>query len=201
MSSPSDDPSEVAPGSPQPGPGDQSPSPVAPQAAYGGVRWQEPGVTVPRPPTVAEARRREKMRKAQEVAEEFARVQQENDEARASTRKKMLIGSVAVVGVVGVVALGYQMMDRTVDASCVKDGSNEVVPDAYCTGGHSSAGGVFIYAGAPYRYYYGGANRGVGTIASGGTLAAPSNKTAKTKSGTTVSRGGFGAGKSGSSGS
>ena len=132
-----------------------------------------PTPTVPRPPTVAEA--------------------------RAATRKKILIGSVAAIGLVGAVALGYQLMNRgTVDATCVKDGSNEVVPDSYCAAGHSSGGGVFIFAGSPYRYYYGGNNRGVGTIASGGKLSAPSNKTAKTKSGTTVSRGGFGAGKSGS---
>ncbi len=193
MSFPTDDPPGGAPA------GDLSAQPAEAAPAYGAIRWQEPGVTVPRPPTVAEARQREKMRKAQEAAEEFARTQHENAEARAATRKKILIGSVAAIGLVGAVALGYQLMNRgTVDATCVKDGSNEVVPDSYCAAGHSSGGGVFIFAGSPYRYYYGGNNRGVGTIASGGSLSAPSNKTAKTKSGTTVSRGGFGAGKSGS---
>ena len=90
---------------------------------------------------------------AQEAAEEFARTQHENAEARAATRKKILIGSVAAIGLVGAVALGYQLMNRgTVDATCVKDGSNEVVPDSYCAAGHSSGGGVFIFAGSPYRH-------------------------------------------------
>ena len=124
-------------------------------------------------------------------------------------RKKILIGSVAAIGLVGAVALGYQLMNRgTVDATCVKDGSNEVVPDSYCAAGHSSGGGVFIFAGSPYRYYYGGSNTGVGSIAHGGTLTLPKGTTATTKSGTSiskggssVSRGGFGSSSHGSSGS
>jgi uncharacterized protein YgiB involved in biofilm formation len=77
-----------------------------------------------------------------------------------------------------------------------------VVPDSYCANGYSSGGGgMFIYAGSPYRYYYGGNNTGVGSIARGGTIELPKGTTGKTKSGSTISRGGFGSSKSGSSGS
>ncbi|WP_166904160.1 hypothetical protein [Mycobacterium sp. DL440] len=170
----------------------------------GSIRWQDPSTATPRPPTVAEARQRDKAQKAREAAEEWARLQEERREQRAATGKKVLMGSVAVVGVVGVVALGYQLLHKEeIAASCVKDGSNEVVPDSYCSSGHSSSGGTFIYLGSPYRYYYGGNNGGVGTVARGGTLEVPKGTTPKTKSGTSIKRGGFGSSSSygGSSGS
>ncbi|MGV9798538.1 hypothetical protein ACWDTP_10830 [Mycobacterium sp. NPDC003449] len=178
--------------------------PIEPGPRPGSIRWQEPGKTTPRPPTVAEARQRDKAQKAREAAEEWARLQEEKREQRSATGKKILMGSVAVVGVVGAVALGYQLLHKEeVEATCVKDGTNEVVPDQYCSSGHSGAGGMFIYAGSPYRYYYGGQNNGVGTVARGGTLEVPKGTTAKTKSGTSISRGGFGSSSSygGSSGS
>jgi hypothetical protein len=163
-------------------------------------------MTRPRQPTVAEARARDKAKKAREAAERFAAEQAEKQAEKARKRRKALMGTAAVVGVVGVVALGYTLLsddDEEVAASCVRDGSNEVVPDSYCSSGSSSgSGGVFIYAGSPYRYYYGGSNRGVGTIASGGTLELPKGTSAKTKSGTSIKRGGFGSSSSyGSSGS
>ncbi|BBY96818.1 hypothetical protein AWC04_05210 [Mycolicibacterium fallax] len=164
----------------------------------GGMRWQEPGVSVPRPPTLAEARARERALRAQEAAEAFAAEQRATAEARKAGQKKVLMGTVAVVGLVGAVALGYQLLNnsdaRTVQATCVRDGSDEVVPDSYCASGHSTGGGLFIFAGAPYRYYYGGSNQGIGSRATGGTLTVPSGAVAKTKSGATVSRGGFGVG-------
>jgi hypothetical protein len=111
------------------------------------------------------------------------------------------MGAVAVVGVVAVVALGYQMSksDRDVTASCV-DENNVVVPDSYCASGSPGIGGIFIWAGAPYRYYYGGSTGGVGTRATGGTLTQPSGTIAKTKSGSSITRGGFGSSSAGSSG-
>ncbi|WP_308170550.1 hypothetical protein [[Mycobacterium] fortunisiensis] len=167
------------------------------------MRWQDPATATPRPPTVAEARLRDKMQKEREAAEEWARRQQEAREQRAATGGKILMGSVAVIGVVGVIALGYHLLHKEeVAATCVKDGTNEVVPDSYCSGGYHSSGGTFIYMGSPYRYYYGGNNGGVGTVARGGTLEIPKGTTAKTKSGTSISRGGFGSSSSyGSSGS
>ena len=111
------------------------------------------------------------------------------------------MGAVAVVGVVGVVAMGYQMSKRDPDvtASCV-DENSVVVPDDYCGRGTPGVGGIFIFAGSPYRYYYGGSTGGVGTRATGGTLTQPSRTTARTKSGSTISRGGFGSSSGGSVG-
>lgn len=174
---------------------------VAAASARGTIRTQEPGVTRPRPPTVAEARARDKARLAREAAERFAAEQAANAERRRAQNKKTLMGAVAVVGVVAVVALGYQMSksDRDITASCV-DENNVVVPDNYCSSGTPGMGGIFIWAGAPYRYYYGGSSGGVGTRAAGGTLTQPSGTIAKTKSGSSISRGGFGSSSVGSSG-
>jgi hypothetical protein len=173
----------------------------AASTARGTIRTQEPGVTRPRPPTVAEARARDKARKAREVAERFAAEQVANAERKRSQNRKTLMGAVAVVGVVGVVALGYQAFKATpeVTASCV-DENNVVVSDSYCGSGSPGIGGVFIFAGAPYRYYYGGATGGVGTVATGGTLTQPRGTVAKTKSGSSISRGGFGSSSVGSAG-
>ena len=179
---------------------DDARSPAAP-TTRGTIRAQEPGVTRPRPATVAEARARDKARKAREVAERFAAEQVANAERKRSQNRKTLMGAVAVVGVVGVVALGYQAFKATpeVTASCV-DENNVVVSDSYCGSGSPGVGGVFIFAGAPYRYYYGGATGGVGTVATGGTLTQPRGTVAKTKSGSSISRGGFGSSSVGSAG-
>ena len=171
---------------------------AAASPARGTIRAQEPGVTRPRPPTVAEARARDKAREAREVAERFAAEQAANAERKRAQNKKTLMGAVAVVGVVAVVALGYQMFKggRDVTASCV-DENGVVVPDNYCGSGTPGMGGIFIFAGSPYRYYYGGASGGVGTR---GTLTQPSGTTAKTRSGSSISRGGFGSSSAGSVG-
>ncbi len=177
-------------------------APERPPEPRGSMRYQDPGSTTPRPPTVAEARQRDKARRAREAAEQFAALQRENAEKRAATGKKVLMGSVAVVGVVGAIALGYQVLhEDTVSATCVADGSNQVVPDSYCSNGYAGTGGLFIFAGSPYRYYYGGSNGGIGTTARGGTLELPKGTTGKTSSGSSISRGGFGSSSHGSSGS
>lgn len=184
----------------------------------GALRWQEPGITLPRPPTVAEARARDKARRTREAAQKLAEVQAEKAEERRRTRKKVLMGSAVVAGIAAVVAVGYAVIDRDddVEATCVQQGSNVVAPEEYCERGTPSSGGTFIYAGSPYQYYYGGQNRGIGTVATGGSLELPRGTTAKTSSGTrisksdgsgsvsrspSVSRGGFGSSSSGSSGS
>lgn len=181
-------------------------SPDAGGGRRGSIRWQDSGTAQPRQPTVAEARQRDKNRKAREAAEEFAREQERQTEQRAASRRKVLMGTVAVVGLVGAVALGYQLLntDDEVSATCVRDGTNEVVSDNYCSSGNVGSGGLFIFAGSPYRYYYGGSNGGVGTTARGGTLELPRGTVGKTTSGKTtsggsISRGGFGSGSAGSS--
>ncbi|BBX87641.1 hypothetical protein MAUB_55140 [Mycolicibacterium aubagnense] len=185
------------------------PSP-GPEAPHGSVRWQDPATAQPRQPSVAEARARDKAQRAREAAEKIEALKQEKARKRAATGKKVLIGSAVGVGVVAVVAAGYAIFhdDDQMSASCVKDGTNEVVPDSYCDSGRSSGGSTFFYAGSSYRYYYGGSNSGIGTIAHGGTLTLPKGTTATTKSGTSISkggssisRGGFGSSSHGSSGS
>jgi hypothetical protein len=195
---------EQSPGATQPALGDS--------AGRGAIRWQDASTSRPRQPTVAEARQRDRARKSREAAERFAEEQERQSEQRAATRRKVLMGSVAVVGLVGVVALGYSLLnnDDEVSATCVRDGSNQVVPDSYCSSGSAGSGGVFIFAGSPYRYYYGGGNTGIGSTARGGTIELPKGTTGKTSSGTSiskgsngssVSRGGFGSSSHGSSGS
>lgn len=185
---------------PHPDNADDASSAAAP-TTRGTIRAQEPGVTRPRPPTVAEARARDKARKARDVAEKFAAEQVANAEDRRRQNRKTLMGAVAVVGVVGVVALGYQAFKAgpEVTASCV-DENSVVVSDSYCGSGTPGIGGVLIFAGAPYRYYYGGATGGVGSVATGGTLTQPRGTVAKTKSGSSISRGGFGSSSVGSAG-
>src|SRR5690242_19910738 len=82
------------------------------QDSQGSIRWQDPATATPRPPTVAEARQRDKLQKEREAAEEWARQQEATREQRAATGKKILMGSVAVVGVVGVIALGYHLLHK-----------------------------------------------------------------------------------------
>lgn len=181
---------------PEPGGRDQPPTGPRP----GSMRTQSAETSTPRPPTVAEARQRDKARKAREAAEELAAAQELR---RAARKRKALMGSVAVVGVAGAIALTYLAFsgaddDRggEVSATCVKDGTDEVVPEEYCSAGTGGVGGVFIWAGTPYRYYYGGANGGVGTVAQGGTLELPKDTVGRTKSGSTITRSGKGSGVS-----
>jgi hypothetical protein len=178
----------------------------------GSIRWQDVNSSSPRQPTVAEARQRDRARKAREEAARFAEEQERQSEQRSASRRKVLMGSVAAVGLVGAVALGYSMFsgDDEVSAACVRDGTNEVVSDSYCSTGSAGSGGVFIYAGSPYRYYYGGNNTGVGSTARGGTIELPKGTVGRTSagstisrsgSGTSISRGGFGSSSHSSSGS
>ena len=174
---------------------------------------QDAATSEPRPPTAAEARQRDKARKAREASDELAAAEELDRQHRAARRRKAMMGSVAVVGVAGVIGMSYLMAgggpDREVSATCVKDGTDEVVPEQYCSRGTGGVGGIFIFAGSPYRYYYGGNNGGVGTIARGGTLELPKGTAGRTSSGSTITRGkgsgasitrgGFGSGSNSSS--
>jgi hypothetical protein len=167
----------------------------------GSVQFQDPATTKPRPPTPAELRAREKFAKKQQEMEE-ARLEAE---AKRRKQKRTLIGAAATVGVVGVVAgLGYWALSApTVTAQCVQEDANGqplVVQDEYCTGHTAGLDGFFFYAGHQYRYYYGSSGP-VGSRPIGGTTTLPQGATVKTKSGSTIQRGGLGGKFSGGSGS
>ncbi|MGY1979013.1 hypothetical protein [Nocardia gipuzkoensis] len=177
--------------------------PAASAPRPGSIQRQQPGVTQPRPQTVAEARARDKARRR---AEEAQRAAAAAEEAKKRTRKRVMIGGVAIVGVAALVGGGYLAYraltapDR-VTAQCVKveNGQEIVVDDAYCGDGRPgfvNDGGVnpglIILGGGPqYRYYYGGTGT-VGRPPTGGTTIKPKNAEIKTKSGTTIQRGGLG---------
>ncbi|MFC7447269.1 hypothetical protein [Rhodococcus daqingensis] len=172
----------------------------------GRIRRQEAGTTVPRPPTVGEARARDKARKDRAEQERLAAEAAAKAEERRKKRRKGLIGGVAVVGVVGLVALGYTALSSDeVEATCIDPNTEVEVDEKYCTTGTPGTGGMagmFIFAGSPYRYYYGGSSGGVGTKMTGGTVVTPKGSTTVvTKSGTTIQRGGFGSKSTGSGGS
>ena len=183
-----------------PRPSDEADHQPGEPSTGGSMRFQDPATARPRPPTVGETRAREKAeRKRQEL--EKARVEAE---LKRYQRNQRLKGGAAVVGVVGVVAaLGYWALSpRTVNAQCVQEdasGGPIIVPDNYCTGHGSGIGGLFIYSGHQYRYYYGSTGT-VGARPAGGTTIAPKGTTVKTSSGTTIQRGGLGSKFSGSGG-
>jgi hypothetical protein len=158
----------------------------------GSVEFQDAETTRPRAPTPAELRAREKFAKKQQELEE-ARLAAE---AKRRKRNRRLIGAGVGIGVVGVVAgLGYWAFSGpTVTASCVRDDSNGqpvIVPDDYCTGHTAGLNGFFFWGGHSYRYYY-GSSGSVGQRPIGGSTSAPSGSTVKTRSGTTIQRGGLG---------
>jgi hypothetical protein len=158
----------------------------------GSVEFQDAETTRARAPTPAELRAREKFAKKQQELEE-ARLAAE---AKRHKRNRRLIGAGAGIGVVGVVAgLGYWAFSGpTVTAQCVRDDTNGqpvIVPDGYCTDHTSGLNGFFFYGGHQYRYYY-GSSGSVGQRPIGGSTTAPSGSTVKTRSGTTIQRGGLG---------
>jgi hypothetical protein len=166
----------------------------------GSMEFQDAATAKPRPPTPAELRAREKFAKMQQELEEA----QAAAEAKRRKQKRVLIGAAAAVGVVGVVAgLGYWALSApTVTAQCVQEDSSGqpvIVPDSYCTGHTEGLNGFFFWGGHQYRYYY-GSSGSVGSRPIGGSTSAPSGATVKTKSGSTISRGGLGGKLSGTGG-
>ncbi len=168
----------------------------------GSIQFQDAETTKPRPPTPAELRARKKHEDKQREIEE-ARLAAE---AKRQKQKRILMGSAAAVGVVGLVAgLGYWLLSpQHVTAQCVQDDPNGqpvIVPDSYCTGHTAGMNGFFFWGGHSYRYYY-GSSGSVGQRPTGGTTSIPKGATVTTKSGTTIQRGGIGgSGGKGSGGS
>ncbi|MHA7648864.1 hypothetical protein ACX9NE_00115 [Mycobacterium sp. ML4] len=180
------------------------PEPDAPPKPkpLGSIQFQDAETTKPRPPTPAELRARKKHEDKQREIEE-ARLAAE---AKRRKQKRILMGSAAAVGVVGLVAgVGYWLLSpEHVTAQCVQDDPNGqpvIVPDSYCTGHTPGMNGFFFWGGHSYRYYY-GSSGSVGQRPTGGTTSIPKGATVTTKSGTTIQRGGIGgSGGKGSGGS
>ncbi|WP_370969979.1 hypothetical protein [Amycolatopsis sp. cg9] len=172
------------------------------------MRFQDSN-TQPKQPSVAEQRARQQALAQEERDQELAR----QADAKAATRRKILIGSGVTVGLVGLVATFYTVARPTgsVTAVCTdKDGivqNDDYCDDNYVTshGGYHSGGFLFLPINTggyqSYRYNYGGTGT-IGQRVSGGSYDAPSSRTSvNTKSGKSVQRGGFGiSGKSGSTG-
>ncbi|WP_191983920.1 hypothetical protein [Amycolatopsis eburnea] len=185
--------------------GDQPP-PEPPKR--GSMRFQDSN-TRPRQPSVAEQRARQQALAQEERDQELAR----QADAKAATRRKILIGSGVTVGLVGLVATFYTVARPTGNVTAVcTDGSGVIQNDDYCDEsyvtshhGYSSGGFWFIPINGggyqSYRYNYGGTGT-IGQHVSGGSYDPPSSRTnVTTKSGKSVQRGGFGiSGKSGSTG-
>lgn len=186
--------------------------PTEEQKKPGSMRFQDAS-TQPRQPSVAEQRARKQAIADQERERQEALAAREAADAKAATKRKILIGSGVTVGLVGLVATFYTIAKPAeVTASCVTT-DGVIQNDDYCTdnyaqthGGHYSGGFWFIPIGTgggftQYRYNYGGTGN-IGQHVSGGSYTAPSGNTnVSTKSGTSVQRGGFGiSGKSGTSG-
>lgn len=184
--------------------GDQPP-PEPPKR--GSMRFQDSN-TRPKQPSLAEQRARQQALVQEERDEELAR----QADAKAATRRKILIGSGVTVGLVGLVATFYSVA-KTENVTAVCTDANGVVQnDDYCDEsyvtshhGYSSGGFWFIPINGggyqSYRYNYGGTGT-IGQHVSGGSYDPPSSRTnVTTKTGKSVQRGGFGiSGKSGSTG-
>lgn len=185
--------------------GDQPP-PEPPKR--GSMRFQDSN-TQPKQPSVAEQRARQQALAQEERDAEVAR----QADAKAATRRKILIGSGVTVGLVGLVATFYSVAKPAGDVTAVctdKDGivqNDDNCDETYVTshGGYSSGGFLFLPIGGggyqSYRYNYGGTGV-IGQRVTGGSYDAPSSRTnVNTKSGKSVQRGGFGiSGKSGTTG-
>lgn len=178
----------------------------------GSMRFQD-GSTEARQPSLAEQRARQQALAEQERQEELDAEAARAAEKKSSTKRKLLIGTGVTVGLVGLVAT-YYTVAKPEEVTAVCTTKDEIVDnDQNCDenyvrshGGYSSGGFFFlpIIGGGTnsYRYNYGGSGA-IGQRVSGGSYNPPSSRAnVRTKSGTTVQRGGFGiSGKSGSSGS
>jgi hypothetical protein len=184
--------------------GDQ-PAPEPPKR--GSMRFQD-GNTQPREPSLAEQRARRQALVQEEQDAELAR----QADAKAATRRKILIGSGVTVGLVGLVATFYTVAKPDNVTAVCTDASGVVQNDDNCDeryvtshGGYHSGGFLFLPIGGggynSYRYNYGGSGV-IGQRVSGGSYDPPSSRSnVNTKSGKSVQRGGFGiSGKSGSTG-
>ncbi|KAA2257134.1 hypothetical protein F0L68_25510 [Solihabitans fulvus] len=170
------------------------------------MRFQDPELTKPREPTLAEKRAR---LRAEEEQEQAAVVEQAAADRKGKVRRRVMIGSGVTVGVVALIAVGYAAASpNEVTAKCTASG-DKVAEDNYCDpdfvnshGGHITNGVIFWPVGSPYgqyHYYYGGTGS-IGQTAVGGSTTKPDGATIKTNSGKTIERGGFGIKSGGKSG-
>jgi hypothetical protein len=184
--------------------GDQPP-PEPPKR--GSMRFQDSN-TRPKEPSLAEQRARQQALVQEERDEELAR----QADAKAATRRKVLIGSGVTVGLVGLVATFYTVAKPNDVTAVCTDANGVVQNDDNCDenyvtshGGHVSGGFLFLPIGGggfnSYRYNYGGSGV-VGQRVTGGSYDPPSSRSnVNTKSGKSVQRGGFGiSGKSSGTG-
>jgi hypothetical protein len=171
----------------------------------GRMRQQDEN-TVPREPTLAERRARERAERHRLAEEEQRALEVAGGRKK---RKRILVGTGVTVGIVALIAVGYSVAqpDEEIDAHCVDD-SGVVVDDSNCatpaaSGSYYGGGGfgffpIFIGGGGrQYHYNYGG-NGTIGQTVSGGTTTVPKDGTrVRTSSGSsTVTRGGLGVSKS-----
>jgi hypothetical protein len=75
---------------------------------------------------------------------------------------------------------GPDVVADCVERTAQPDGTHRIVDDDLCDDGHSAF--YYIYGGSTYNNHY----------IRGGTTVRPSNANVSTRSGTTISRGGFG---------
>lgn len=189
-------------------------APAPERGSRGRMRFQDE-TTTPREPTLAERRAREV---AARRAREAERREAEERERSARRRKRTLIGAGVTVGVVALIAVGYSVAqpDEEIQAQCV-DEEGVIVDDSNCvtpaasSGTHYGGGFYPIFIGGggrQYHYTYGGTGT-VGQRVQGGTTTVPPESTRVTTSSgrtvagpsgsDTVSRGGLGVSRSGSS--
>ncbi|MGL6236494.1 MAG: tat pathway signal sequence [Segniliparus sp.] len=188
-----------------------SEAPVAPRA--GSIAFQEPGATTARPPTLAESRARYQAEQDAARQREIERLHEENQRKW----RRRLIGGVAVVGIVGVVALVYI---ASPERRCYDEANQQEVPSSYCTssyysggggvggGGFGGGGGVYIFhnsgwfGSSPYsgnRLSGGGSG---GYNSRGGGYSSGGDSTGKSSSSSGgITRGGINPGGGGSSSS
>lgn len=190
------------------------------QSEQGRIRFQDPESATPREPTLAERRARERAEQRRLEAEQAER---EAAERASAKRRKLLIGSGVTVGVVALVAAFYSASSYSEQANastryCSTDqhGSTVAEREQFCDenyvnshGGHVDHGTgmffmpLFLPGGQrvmqPYRYGYtsgGAAAPAVGSVVGSPNFTQPSGTAVKGRDGSTISRGGFGFGKS-----
>lgn len=189
----------------------------------GRIHYQDPETATPREPTMAEKKARERAERRRDDAE---RAEREEAARKSKSRRKVMIGSGVTVGVVALVASFYSAATYSQEANASTqycagvDGQQTVAEqEKYCdpkyveshNGSYNPGTGMFIMpflmpgggiGHHSYRYGYtpgGAAPPSVGSTVPSPNFNKPTDSNVKTKSGNTISRGGFGVGtKSGS---
>ncbi|CAL99508.1 hypothetical protein SACE_0156 [Saccharopolyspora erythraea NRRL 2338] len=193
----------------------------------GQMRYQDPESTAPREPTLAEQRARiaaEKRREEKQAAE-LAEA-----ERKTRTRRRVMIGGGATVGVVALVAAFYQGAAYSQEQAAVtqycaavpQNGQVTADQDDFCDENYVNSHHGYVNHGTgmffmpiflpgggiggynQYRYGYtapGAPAPAVGSTVSSPNFTKPSGSTIKDSKGSTVQRGGFGINNKSGSGS